>query len=1638
MANLDFLSAPIPIAKANGSSFAPVISPAPFPAGIATPKTASIASPAPKPISFLPIENGHITPPTELGKTTQGAIKEFAESGIESIANFANNLKDLVWDTTAAPLIKATTGINASSSANKDLNFPQFTHTPKPGMEPASTAGNIVGSVIPYIGGGEVLKPVSALLSKAPTLIRILGTGLMNAGIPAVINQVAPLEQIKDGDYSHQQTHWGRFVADLPSNLLFGLTSLIGGKPIVSALATGGSQFALGASQGKDLTSNIVNSTVLTLFGLTGHGQTDQKSDINTVEGMRQRAQEVLNTDLGPNPTPQDQAVKEAAKSFLESNPAEQQSFIGQAKAIWQKVVDHYNSIPNKQGGIIKNPFYKGEENLTPVDVINKHIDTANEVLDNPDTKDILKTNTEHPKEYLNQVQNEIATGLKAEGFEAESKAVASLDAQSYGSIEELASAAHEAVRSLKIAPSEATNPLAALSKPIDIVGEKPTANFDFMTKPIEIKTKEEVPAKVAEAVQKKSQFESKQIRPLTEEEKPALAKINLVLSGESNSESISDIPGFVSEDGKKRPLIFNNIVAPKVAEGGKHGQMTPENLVINANDWEGVLKNVREFENGKLGKPNPDKINLIKRIPDSDNVLLIGADRENGYFMLTHYEIKPIEGNEIKSLLGRGDLFTPDGTPLGPKDFLTTPPAQGSLEGVLGRGGNDTLHNKDKEVNKTLQAEKDAERSQAGAMKEAKNYTNSEELMKSLEERKASLEKIHTDDPKDKVIIRAMESLDRKIQEAKNLPADAFGHNIVEKTPAPKAEPTGDKAFKMRNLYYLNLEKSFLEDAIKQNSAKELKRYMIDGALPEVTGKEFKRSTSRTGKMVKNSLYGRFGDDIAKTHGFEDTAHADVEFEKLQKNEKRLQEIKKEIADSKRELANDNKDVKDKAAMNRFLNQSFKDQGQEIHEAANLERAKAEGYDEVITKANGGVTPKAVRGGIKSPELDFEHWKDPSLFGMNRDTLERNVDKFAPEKDAKAIKEFMVDPLRENEKNAVKAKNARKIEVKAKMKELGIKPNSKEDLLIRLLGEKKINMDSAIASSDNIEGIQKMISWYRNNYEDIIDNEWNPKRAEFGYKPVPKRENYFRHASDISWFTDNFGFLKDDKELPTSIVGETQYYKPGKPFSTAELRRLGNKTNISASRGYDNYLESVYKQIYHIDSIQRGRAILKYLNDVAKAKEEEGQPLQLQNVKQNITQFVDSGIAGKQATLDRGIEGLVGRGWIQRINAFSRYIGNNIILGNISAAMSHLASLPLNFATTAKGALAKGIMHTMTSPLKEAPFTMIDGQESSFLTRRYPEGKIAPKWWETMKDTMNFVMDTADKFKTKLAVSGKYYEGLDNGLSKEAAMKQADEYAGKIIGDYSLGNKPNFFNNRALGPLVQFQLGMNDGLSVLLHDIPKDNEGNKYAIASKYAQFVIYSYLLNKMYKNVGHGEKGINPLEWALTLLGLNDEGKDKALFDRVKTAGGQAASELPFLNMFTGQFPVATTLKYAGTDVMGLIKDLTAEEWWKATGDVGNLASTFEPFGGGTQIRKTVLGILADTKGSYTKGKQEIKIDPSLWNKLKTAVLGTSAATPLSKSSGLPPMPKLNLPSLHLSTGGKPLPKLNLPPLKLHLKK
>lgn len=178
----------------------------------------------------------------------------------------------------------------------------------------------------------------------------------------------------------------------------------------------------------------------------------------------------------------------------------------------------------------------------------------------------------------------------------------------------------------------------------------------------------------VSTPVEKKTQFISTKMRDLTPEEVPALNKVNDIISGKSKTEVIAHTPDFASFDNKERPLILSKEIVAKIKN---HGDLVPENLVINANNWDYLIKNV---------DGNRDKINLIKKIPGTDNFLILGANRDNGFFTVTHYEVQARNSNKLKNLLvKKGDALDNTGRPIVPSFATPSKEVASQLDRISG-----------------------------------------------------------------------------------------------------------------------------------------------------------------------------------------------------------------------------------------------------------------------------------------------------------------------------------------------------------------------------------------------------------------------------------------------------------------------------------------------------------------------------------------------------------------------------------------------------------------------------------------------------------------------------------------------------------------------------------------------------------------------------------------------------------------------------------------------------------------------------------------------------------------------------------------------------------------------------------------
>lgn len=652
------------------------------------------------------------------------------------------------------------------------------------------------------------------------------------------------------------------------------------------------------------------------------------------------------------------------------------------------------------------------------------------------------------------------------------------------------------------------------------------------------------------------------------------------------------------------------------------------------------------------------------------------------------------------------------------------------------------------------------------------------------------------------------------------------------------------------------------------------------------------------------------------------------------------------------------------------------------------------------VAEVMAAVNPPGGRGGVTPPKLDFLKWKDKSALSLSRETLERNLEDIAGKDDKDKIKKFIIDPIRKNETARIDFLNKLRAEVRKKIVgELSIRAKSEGSKFIQKFGERQFGE----TVKDNIDNLQmeRPNDWYnikegaeyiRSLYDKLLDMV-NAERQRFGYAPIPKHEDYFRHFQEMDTTIKNFGLILREQDLPTEIAGMTGIFNPGKPFSTAELRRRGELGSTEdAVSGLDNYLDSISKQIYHIDSIQRARTTEKYIRESAKAISQftslPSEQIKLPNFVSNLHDYGNM-LAGKKSQLDRAFESVIGRRIYTITNWIRGRVSANMVGGNVASAITNFIPFTQSLSTTSKPAAIHGISDALTAPFKDN-FNEVDGVKSDFLTRRFPDKAIDLRGLKNISEKANWVFEAIDKFTAKSIVAGKYYEGKNKGLTSEAAMKEANEYAGRVLADRSFGQLPNLFNTKSLGFLTQFQTEVNNAFSFALKDIPKYSEGSKAKLFNAIAQFILYSYLFNNVYQKITGRRPTIDPAYAALTILGMTDQSEGLSFGKRLWAATEDLGGNLPFTGLFLqgGRLPVSAGIP----DFIGLLKG------------TANLKEELEkpayyflpPFGGG-QIKKTIEGLNANNDGAVfsPSGNFQYKAPETTFEKVQAALFGKYAS-------------------------------------------
>lgn len=687
----------------------------------------------------------------------------------------------------------------------------------------------------------------------------------------------------------------------------------------------------------------------------------------------------------------------------------------------------------------------------------------------------------------------------------------------------------------------------------------------------------------------------------------------------------------------------------------------------------------------------------------------------------------------------------------------------------------------------------------------------------------------------------------------------------------------------------------------------------------------------------------------------------------------------------------------------------------------------KESSYDFKKTKTRKQVQAELLQDmGITLEDISVG--KDIASVDMSRTDPIRLNEKVFGYKVGQKINDATINKTKHNESKKIRWLNNERKDIES----LGIKPRSKESEAVQKYGEKQYvtknnevipygDYELAIDFPDvkvqeKIKNAAKVI---RNKYDTYIDNI-NSIITEMGYNPINKRKDYMRHFEALSDLFSKYGLPLNRQSmmndaLPTDINGLTDQFKPGKNFFTSAMERFGMKTSYDAISGIDGYLEGAGDLIYHTEDIQRYRALSKFIRDTYGSQHgfddyssmtSQEQAQRYEDIRFNklskYAAWLDeqaNTLAGKKGKIDRGVEETFGRKIYTICETAKKQVGSNMTGFNVRSALTNFASAIQGASKTNKIAFIKGTISSVNNIIHNDDLV----NKSDFLTSRFGSKNLSQKLWQKVSNAGQIFMEGSDYFTANQIWRSKYFENLSKGMTENQAIKNADDFSARIMGDRSKGATAALFNSKTAGFLTQFQLEVNNQWSSLIHDNKIDiQSGNKTGatVVFQLGQLAAMSYLFNNFMKSVTGSAVMIDPIDLLKKIFNPDDDDKDFG--ERATEVLGDVLDDMPFASIFNGgRIPVGEAFK-GGTTLFKTATNQTDSygnkyKWSDVKDDI--IESSFYwllPTGYG-QIRKSIKGAQMysgklPTAGSYTNsGNLRFSADESTKGKIKAMLFG-----------------------------------------------
>ena len=438
-------------------------------------------------------------------------------------------------------------------------------------------------------------------------------------------------------------------------------------------------------------------------------------------------------------------------------------------------------------------------------------------------------------------------------------------------------------------------------------------------------------------------------------------------------------------------------------------------------------------------------------------------------------------------------------------------------------------------------------------------------------------------------------------------------------------------------------------------------------------------------------------------------------------------------------------------------------------------------------------------------------------------------------------------------------------------------------------------------------------------------------------------------------------GINIDPQELPTSISGLTYMFRPGKQWFSHSLSRKGDVTDYDAIKGFDRYLEGACNVIYHTDNIQRLRALedaIRYrysdvgvqeaIDDIrdneSLAPEDKRWRMEEIFKEQKLTKasnfvrwlrrYTDT-LAGKKALSDRTWEENFNRSIYDVSKSVEDRVAANMVTLNIGSWLTNFIPITQISGVVRNTSLLNAMKDTVTATGRS------DGlwNKSDFLTNRKGSLPLSMNTSQKLVKTFGMGMEAVDHLTAEIVVRAKYYDNMKNGMSEVDAIKDADDWAARVMADRSKGSLPTVFNVR--NPIAKlftmFQVEVNNQLSYYFKDIPRANrDKGKAALVYALLKVFIGAFLYNEAFEKLTGRRAALDPISIITDTIGdftdkdranlidvamgkdlIKDSNYSKNTYGALAATAKNIGEELPFIGgvLGGGRLPISSALPDGG---------------------------------------------------------------------------------------------------------------------------